>query len=478
MLEYGQFVLFDHSQRKSHAVTYSMNPSLFKAYDIRGLSPEELGAAEAGRIGASLAQLFHPTTVVVGHDMRMTSEELERSLVDGLNAQGVKVVRIGLCTTPMFNFAIAESAGAYDLGVMITASHNPAEYNGFKITKSDNTSVGQGTGMEELRDLSCSGNAILQPTHRGTVTDDTGLLERYVETVWARSNMRGDFSEMRIAIDAGNGMEGIVLPKLVKKLGATIYDLYWKLDGHFPNHEANPVQQETLAELQELVRSKDCAFGAAFDGDADRVGFIDEKGEPIPGDIITALFAKMILSVHPGATILYDLRSSQSVKELIEEGGGTAIMCKVGHAGIKKQMRETGALFAGELSMHFYFSEFVNCEATDFAMLLLLRLLQREGKPLSEIWKPLVRYAHSGERNFHVSDPQQALALIEERFEKEASEISHLDGIRLSFGDWWFSLRASNTEPLIRLNLEAANTEQMEKHVQEITTCLASLIQA
>jgi phosphomannomutase len=455
-----------------------MNPSIFKAYDIRGLSPGELGAAEAGRIGAALAQLHRPKTVVVGHDMRLTSTELEEALIDGLNSQGVDVVRIGLCTTPMFNFAVAESDGAFDMGVMVTASHNPAKYNGLKITKGDNTAIGQGSGMEELRDLACGGEPIPQANGRGIVSDDNGLLVRYVEAIWSRSKLEGDLTDWHIAIDAGNGMEGIVLPKLSKKLGADVHELYWKLDGNFPNHEANPVKVETLKDLQEEVLSKECAFGASFDGDGDRVGFVDEKGEAIPGDILTALFAKAILVEQKGATVLYDLRSSRSVREVIEEAGGKAEMCKVGHAGIKRQMRESGAVFAGELSMHFYFAEFANCEASDYAMLLLIRLMLREGKPLSEIWKPLVRYAHSGEINFHVSDSQAALALVEERYSKGSVDVSHLDGVRIDMGDWWFSLRASNTEPLIRLNLEANTRAMTEEKVGELRACLASLIQA
>lgn len=455
-----------------------MNASIFKAYDIRGLSPGELGAAEAGRIGTSLAQLHRPNKVVVGRDMRLTSMELEESLIDGLNSQGVDVVRIGLCTTPMFNFAVAEANGAYDMGIMVTASHNPAKYNGLKITKGDNTSIGQGSGMEELRDLACSDEPIPQANTRGAVSDDNELLVRYVEAIWSRSKLEGDLSHWKIAIDAGNGMEGLVLPKLAKKIGADVQELYWKLDGNFPNHEANPVKVETLVDLQAVVTSKGCVFGAAFDGDGDRVGFIDEKGEPIPGDILTALFAKSILLEQKGAKVLYDLRSSKSVKEVIEEAGGTAEMCKVGHAGIKRQMRETGAVFAGELSMHFYFAEFANCEASDYAMLLLIRLMLREGKPLSQIWKPLVRYAHSGEINFNVSDSKAALSLVEEKFSTGSVDISHLDGVRIDMGSWWFSLRASNTEPLIRLNLEAGDEATMKVKVEEIRTCLASLIQA
>lgn len=455
-----------------------MNPSIFKAYDIRGESPSEIGPAETGRIAAALARLHHPKTVVVGHDMRKTSEELERALIDGFTAHGVNVVRIGLCTTPMFNFAIAEANGAYDLGVMVTASHNPAQYNGLKMTRGDNTAIGQGSGMEELRDLACSDEPLLQGSSQGAVQDDSGLLDRYIEKIFSTANLTESIEDWHIAIDAGNGMEGIALPKIAKRLDVNVHDLYWKLDGTFPNHEANPVKIETLHDLQQKVVSKSCVFGAAFDGDADRVGFVDEKGQPIQGDILTALFAQEILQQHPGATILYDLRSSKTIKEVVEAQGGTALMCGVGHAGIKKRMHETNAVFAGELSMHFYFSEFHYCEASDYAMLLLIRIIQRHRKPLSEIWMPLVRYSHSGELNFQVRDTHEALALVERTFASEAKEISHLDGIRMDFGDWWFSLRASNTEPLIRLNLEARDQQMMQEHVHRIRASFAAMIQA
>jgi len=455
-----------------------MNPSIFKAYDIRGESPSEIGPAETGRIAAALTRLHQPKTVVVGYDMRKTSIELEQALVESFTAHGVHVVRIGLCTTPMFNFAIAEASGAYDLGVMVTASHNPAKYNGLKITRHDNSAIGQGGGMEELRDLCCSDEPIPRGSTRGDVQDDTGILDRYLEKIWRTAGLQSSIEDWQIAIDAGNGMEGIVLPKLAKRLGATVHDLYWKLDGNFPHHEANPVKTETLHDLQQKVVSRGCVFGAAFDGDADRVGFVDELGQTIQGDILTALFAQEILHQVPGATILYDLRSTKAIKDVVEELGGTAIMCGVGHAGIKKRMHETQAVFAGELSMHFYFSEFNYCEASDYAMLLLIRIIQRHNKPLSEIWKPLQRYAHSGERNFQVRDTQAVLTLVEKHFAMEAKEISHLDGIRLDFGDWWFSLRASNTEPLIRLNLEAGSSQVMEQKVELVRACFASLILA
>jgi phosphomannomutase len=452
-----------------------MNPSIFKAYDIRGRSPEELDAADARRISQAIASRFAPKRVVVGHDMRKTSPMLEDALVDGLRSQGVNVVRIGLCSTPMFNYAIAEADGAYDLGVMVTASHNPAQDNGFKITLGDNLPVGMGSGMESIRDIALGDLPMPEAAERGTVGEDPDVLDRYVDAMWKLSGLQGEFEGWRISVDAGNGMNGYVLPKLARKLRhADVRELYWQLDGNFPNHEANPLKLDTLTDLIADVKKSGAQFGVAFDGDGDRVGFVDENGEAIPGDILTALFAREILKDNPRGLVLYDLRSSSSVREVIEEAGGKAKMCKVGHANIKRQMREEGAVFAGELSMHFYFEELKGCESGDLAMLLLIRMLQREQKPLSELWKPLRRYAHSGEINFKVEDPKSKIEEIANKYALLAKERSDLDGIRMEFEDWWFNLRTSNTEPLLRLNLEAKDEAMMRQKVDELTHVISS----
>jgi phosphomannomutase len=285
--------------------------------------------------------------------------------------------------------------------------------------------------------------------------------------------------DWRVAIDAGNGMNGLVMPRLSKKLyGLDVRALYWDLDGTFPHHEANPLKVETLEELQELVKKYEAKFGVAFDGDGDRVGFVDELGEPIPGDMLTALFARELLAMRRG-TVLYDLRSSWSVPEVIREAGGTPVMCRVGHAHIKKQMAETGALFGGELSMHFYFSELANCESGDLAMLLLLKMLLREQKPLSELWRPLRRYVHSGEMNFEVKDAKGVMARLEASYAPVATDVSHLDGLRMEFRgteptpeDWWFNVRASNTEPLLRLNLETRSAAETARRVEEVSAMI------
>jgi len=441
-----------------------MSPSIFKAYDIRGLSPGEIDAALAGRLGKCLAAQEKPKRVVVGRDMRLTSEELEDSLVDGFLSQGVDVVRIGLCSTPMFNFAINENPGTYDLGVMVTASHNPSKYNGFKLTRGNGLPIGQGAGMEELRDLVMS-DTLLPESARGKASDDGEVLERYVDKVWKLAKVAGNFEGITISIDAGNGMNGIVLPKLARKLrDANVRELYWMPDGRFPNHEANPLKRETLADLTKDVMKSRALFGVAFDGDGDRVGFVDENGEPIPGDILTALLAQEILREKSGL-VLYDVRSSWSVRDAIEEAGGTSKMCKVGHANIKRQMREENAVFAGELSMHFYFTEFNNAESGDYAMLLLLKRVMREGKTLSQIWKPINKYFKSEEMNFEVKDP---MAKIEEIAAQYDGSISRIDGVRIEFADWWFNVRASNTEPLLRLNIEAKSQELLEEKTKEL----------
>lgn len=457
--------------------------SLFKAYDIRGLSPGELGETGARRIGKALAKLHQPKRVVIGRDMRTTSQMLEDALIDGFVTSGVDVVRVGLCSTPMFNAAVGEADGAYDLGVMVTASHNPAMYNGFKMERGNCLPIGQGSGMEELRDLAASDEPILDARTRGTVTQDEGLLARYIDRICALAQLPPRFPDWRIVVDAGNGMDGLVLPMLSRRLpGMEVTQLYWDLDGTFPHHEANPLMVETLEDLRIRMRKEDAMFGAAFDGDGDRVGFVDEQGTPIPGDMLTALFAQELLRDRGAGKVLYDLRSSRSVPEAIIEAGGEPIMCRVGHAHIKKQMAETGAIFGGELSMHFYFSDLWNCESGDLAMLMLINILLREGKPLSQVWRPLLRYAHSGEINFSVRDAKQVMAALETHYGESPTDISHLDGLRMEFRypltpyeDWWFNVRPSNTEPLLRLNLEAKTSEQMEMRKAEVSALIQSV---
>ena len=341
--------------------TESTLAAVFKAYDIRGLSPEQIDTAFAERLGKALAVRYPLKKVMVGRDMRTTSFSVESALIQGLTSSGVSVVRIGLCSTPMFNVLLGLANKEFDLGVMITASHNPGKYNGFKLALGDCTPIGEGSGMEELRDAFLE-SASKPSDHVGTVIDDPTALDRYVDHVLKLAELPLEMPQMRVAIDAGNGMGGAVLPRLLAKLPwLEAVPLYFDPDGSFPNHEANPLKVETLEHLIGVVKKDGCVMGVAFDGDADRVGFVDELGTPIPGDLLTALLGLEILKKHPGGLVHYDVRSSWTVAEAVGEAGGITEMCKFGHANVKKLMRQTGAVFAGEVSMHFYFSELWNC---------------------------------------------------------------------------------------------------------------------
>jgi phosphomannomutase len=459
-----------------------MSSSVFHAYDIRGLAPGELDAAFSARLGRALIREFKPKRVLVGRDMRTTSPELETALVDELLAHGVDVIRIGLCSTPMFNVSVGLHDGAVDLGVMVTASHNPGKYNGFKIVKGDMTPVGQGSGMEELERSFGEDTELMRSEHRGMVTDDPDALSRYVDHILKLAALPSEMPQMKVAIDAGNGMGGAVLPELLKRLPwLEAKTLYLEPDGSFPNHEANPLKRETLKDLSALTVKEGGVVGVAFDGDADRIGFVDEAGVPIPGDLMTAMLAEEILISKPGSLVLYDLRSSWSVPEAIQEHGGVARMCRVGHAFIKRQMREEKGVFAGEVSMHYYFADLKNVESGDLVMLLLLKRLAHEKKGVSSLWKPLLRYAHSGEMNFEVADKQAAVARVKAAYESTATSISDIDGIRMEFrdaahpeNDWWFSLRLSNTEPLIRLNLESRSESMTQEKVKELSALISA----
>jgi phosphomannomutase len=459
--------------------SYVLRPffMFFHAYDIRGTTAEGLNAGFAERLGGAVAETVRPKKVLIGRDMRSSSPELEEALIKGLIDQGVHVTRMGLCSTPLFNVAMGLSDHAYDLGVMITASHNPAAYNGFKFTDASVYPIGLGSGLEKIQERFESKKAFAPTGKRGTISEDTGMLSRYLDliTSFVSSSI---LPPMKIAIDAGNGMAGFVLPSFAKLLSQMeIIPLYWEMDGTFPNHEANPLKTETLRALSQTVREKECALGVAYDGDADRIGFVDEHGETIPGDLMEAVLARALLRAHPGSLILRDLRSSWAVEEEITAAGGRTEMTRVGHSFIKRQLRESDALFAGELSMHYYHQSLWGVESGDLTLLLLLKELTETGKTLSELWKPLQRYAYSGEVNISVADASVVLDTVKRQYIVSASSVSELDGIRMEFSvtegkknqnSWWFSLRASNTEPLVRLIVEAVDSKIMEAKRDEI----------
>jgi phosphomannomutase len=441
-----------------------INRGIFKAYDIRGLYPQEIDDDVAYRIARAFVTAIGCKKVVVGHDMRESAETFEAATIRGLVDQGADVIPIGLTSTPMYYFAVNHLDG--DAGVMCTASHNPAEYNGYKMTVEKAIPSIARVSNETLYEMACKGE-FPEPEKKGTVHEVVNVLDAYAEAVLNAAGIRS-FGDLKIVVDCGNGMGGYVLPAIFSKVGNTPIRLYWRQDGRFPNHEANPLKTETLLALQDRVVDECADIGVAFDGDGDRVAFVDEKGNIIPGDFVTALIAREMLRDKPGAEILYDLRSSWVVPEEIKAAGGKPIECRVGHGLIKKQLREEGGYFAGELSSHYYFTNFYTTDNGDLAMLNMIKLLLSERKPLSEIVAPLRRYYHSGEINSEVRDIPAVLKRLEEKYGPMAKRTTHLDGYKAEFDDWWFNVRPSNTEPLIRLNLEAKTKEKMEEKVAEL----------
>ncbi|MBW2244036.1 MAG: phosphomannomutase/phosphoglucomutase [Deltaproteobacteria bacterium] len=430
---------------------------IFKAYDIRGVFPDELDAGDAYAIGRGTASFFGADTLVIGRDARASSPELVEALIRGVRDEGVAVIDIGLVATPMLYFAV-DSLGAGG-GIMLTASHNPAEYNGFKICREHAIPVGEVSGLVDIERLSQERKDAAPADRPGELTHQD-VLAGYVDHVLAVGQER---PALHVAIDCGNGMAGVALGAVLERLSLRTERLYFEPDCTFPNHPADPLQVENLADVVAMVKKTGADFGVAFDGDADRAIFVDDTGSPVSSDLVTALLARSQLLRHPGGRVLYDLRSSWVTPEEIEAAGGSAGICRVGHSFVKAAMREEDAIFAGELSGHFYFRFSPTLFADDgiAALVALLDLLGREGKPFSELVAPLRRYHASGEISRRVADPAAILDDVESKH-ASASEVSRLDGLLVRYDDWWFNLRPSNTEPLLRLNVEARSQERME----------------
>jgi phosphomannomutase len=431
---------------------------IFKAYDIRGTVPDQLDAALAYRIGRAAARHLAVETIVVGRDARTHSPELRDALVAGLCDEGAEVIDLGLVATPMVYFAVDHlAAGA---GIMLTASHNPGEYNGFKVCRHNAIPVGEASGLREIEALVDEAGSAPPVASPGSVRN-LDIVSQYVEHVLSVGAGR---PSLRVAIDCGNGMAAVGLEPLLAGLDLQVERLYFEPDGTFPNHEADPLKLENLADVSEAVKRVGADFGVAFDGDADRAVFVDETGEPIGSDLMTAVLARHQLRRNPGGLVLYDLRSSRVVAEEIEAAGGKAEICRVGHSFVKAKMRESGAIFAGELSGHLYFrfSETLVADDGIAGFVAVLDVLASEQKPLSEIVAPLRRYSSSGEINSRVPDVAKILEQIESEH-AEAPIVSKLDGLLVRYPDWWFNLRPSNTEPVLRLNLEADSPALMEE---------------
>jgi phosphomannomutase len=433
--------------------------SIFKAYDIRGVVPDELDAPTARRIGRAAARFLGARRLAIGRDARRSSPELFDALVRGVTEEGVSVADLGLVCTPMLYFAV-ERLGTGG-GIMLTASHNPPQYNGFKLCREHAIPIGEASGLKEIERLA-GGVAHEPPAPRRGTVEPADVRAAYVDHVLRVGEAR---PRLRVAIDCGNGMAAVALEPLLERLPLEATRLYFEPDGSFPNHEADPLKAENLRDLCEAVRRTGADFGVAFDGDADRAIFVDDAAQPVPSDLLTALVARHQLRRHPGGRILYDLRSSRVTAEEIEAAGGVAEMCRVGHSFVKARMREVGAVFAGELSGHLYFrfSESLVADDGIAALVAVLDVLGVEGRPLSQLVAPLRRYAASGEINRRVKDIPGLLAAIEAEH-AGAPEVSHLDGLRVAYPDWWFNLRPSNTEPVLRLNLEAETPERMAAH--------------
>lgn len=443
---------------------------IFKAYDVRGTVPDQVNETIARQIGLAFQHVLDAedralgNTVVVSRDMRSHSPGLAEALIDGLLAAGLDVLDIGLATTPMNYFAIGHHKTAG--GVQVTASHNPAKYNGFKFSRHGALPV-SGEGGIALMERKIAEGDLPEAATRGTRTKGD-VAEAYEKHVL--SFLRdGNGKKLKVAVDAGNGMVVVERP-ILEACGIEMFPLYFELDGTFPNHEANPLKAENLVDLQKLVHEKGADLGLAFDGDSDRAAFIDEKGEAIGSDLATALIAGALLDREPGKAVIYDLRSSRATGEYISEHGGVPVRERVGHSFMKATLREKAGIFGGELAGHYYFRDHFHADCPLMAVIEVFNLLRATGKPLSELVAPLHRYAKSQEINFEVEDKAGMIAQLAERYQD--ATIDYLDGITISYPDWWANVRPSNTEPFLRLVMEAKTPEQLKEKEHEFFAIL------
>lgn len=438
---------------------------VFKAYDVRGTYPDQINETLFENIGLAAPQALKCRTVVVGRDMRESGVSLSQAMIRGLTKAGAGVIDIGMASTPMLYFATAFFKA--DAGVQITASHNPAIYNGCKWCREDAIPVAYDTGLAEIEKL-VARNSLVSAATSGTVES------REIESEYRANLLKyvDGIKPLTVVIDAGNGVMGAFLPPLFAKLPCEVIPLYFEPDGNFPNHEANPIKPENMRDLVAKVREVGADVGVAFDGDGDRSMYVDERGNLISADFVTGLLSREMLEREPGATIYYDLRSSKVVREEIERLGGVAKMCRVGHSFIKAAMREDRAIFAGELSGHFYFRDLHYTDNAEMATISVLNVVSKSGGRLSELVAPYRKYFATGEINFIVDEPAKTLETMEARFKARAGEISRLDGLSMYFTDYWFNIRASNTEPVLRLNLEADTAERRDSVRAEIETAI------
>lgn len=443
-----------------------LNTDIFKAYDVRGTYPDQINEETARAIGASFVSYLQAKCIAVGRDMRLSSPSLAAAFIEGATSQGVDVVDYGMIATDMLYFAVARDK--HDGGVEVTASHNPKQYNGMKMVRQEAFPLSGDAGISDIRDM-IAGDRIPRPaTRRGTVT--SGVIDdAYVDHVMSFID-RTVVRPFNVVLDAGSGMGGLIAPQLFDRLPCRTTRLCFEIDGRFPNHEANPLIEENRRDIVQRVVTERADIGIAWDGDADRCFFIDGAGEFVPGDFITTLLAEAFLLKHPGATIIYDLRASHAVKDMVAHYGGTALMNRVGHAFFKRRMRETNAIFGGEVTGHYYFRDNFYADNGFIPALLILELMSKKGKRLSELLEPLrAKYFISGEINTKLKSMDAVPTKLNEIAARFADGHQYtLDGLSVEYPDWHFNVRPSNTEPLLRLNLEAASPELMAAKRDEV----------
>jgi phosphomannomutase len=447
-----------------------LDPKIFKAYDVRGIYPDELDEAGAYAIGRAYVEEFEPRRIAVGRDMRLSSPAMADAVMRGAAEAGADVVDLGLVGTEMVYFAVGELG--LDGGIAVTASHNPKEYTGMKIVRRGALPVGGDSGLLDIRTRALANGARHETGPAGTITQED-IWPRFVERVLSFVDV-GAVKPLRVVIDAANGMAGVMLPPVLERLPIETVRCYFEPDGSFPNHEPNPLLPENREFIMRKVTEEGADLGVAFDGDADRCFFVDDTGEFVPGDFVTALLAESILAKESGAKILYDVRASWAVPETIERAGGVPLVNRVGHAFFKHRMREEGAVFGGEVSGHYYFRDFSQADSGVIPFLLMLELVSKRGEKLSEILRPYrEHYFITGELNTPVPDVALKLQELKERFGSEG-KVSHLDGLSVDADDWHMNVRPSNTEPLLRLNLEALSPDLMERKRDEVLEVIRS----
>jgi phosphomannomutase len=446
-----------------------LDPGAFKAYDVRALYPSQLDEEGAYAVGRAFAAQFEPKRIAVGRDMRLSSPSMADAVINGVADGGVDVADLGMVGTEMVYFATGQLG--LDGGIMVTASHNPAEYTGMKIVRRGALPVGSESGLLEIRDRAVRGE--WRGMTRGSV-EPVDVWDGFVERVLGFVD-RDAIAPLRIVVDAANGMAGVMLPRVLAQLPQVeVVRCNFEPDGSFPNHEPNPLLPENREFIVRRTTEEGAAFGVAYDGDADRCFFVDDQGEFVPGDFTTALFAESVLAREPGGKVIYDVRASWAVPETIERAGGTPLINRVGHSFIKQRMREEGAVFGGEVSAHYYFRDFSQADSGVIPFLLMLELVSRKDRPLSEILEPLrSHFFLTGEINTPVADVAVKLQELKERFGSEG-RVSHLDGLSVDADDWHMNVRPSNTEPLLRLNLEALSEELMKQKRDEVLALIRS----